>query len=886
MKDELQNYFLQLHRLIDKSFNLEDVRTLCLYLNIDYEHLSGDTKPAIITSLISYLANHHNLEALSDLLAKERPNIKWPQLPQDLYTQRESLKFPKAAEEALVQQLEKDPVSIRRLPTPHHPYFRGREPEMHKLTQAWENPKARIVALVAMGGAGKSTLIFNWLKHFAETGYGEAERVFGWSFYSQGSSDRVASAGEFIEEALVFFGDPDPSKGTVAARGERLATLVKAQRALLILDGLEPLQYPPGSTREGELKDRALLTFLQNLAFASKKCLCVITTRTTVTDLAGFGTPIVEEIDLENLSPTDGATLLTDLGVKGHLSQLKEAVQEYEGHPLALTLLASYLSRFGSDIRRRDMIGPLEYAPKKGGHARRVMASYERWFIEDGNPKPLAVLRILGLFDRPAEMGVIQKLREAAIPGLTDALAALSEWEWLETLDTLRRARLLPDIAYAHTAVLDTHPLVREHFGEALRKENVSTWKLGNEHIYLYLTKQAKPQPNTLEELSPLYSAIYHGTRAGRYSEALEGIYQQRILRGNEFFSTRTLGAVGDDLVALSNFFTKPYAQLASSLSEEEQGFILRQTGYCLRAMGRLLDAADCMKLALKLQLDRANYQEATVVAGLISHTYMTAGELRLMLTYGRQSINLADQANDALHRAFKRTVLAYMLNQAGQIEEALAMYEEAMTIPQPVDEPEYPILKAFSYFHYCDLLEAKGQFDEMTQQADLGLKLLEQADGNRTLAEALLYLLSGRSYLGKAREGSMSDLDRAEKQLQVSMELLEKSGRDDCIILGLVARAELYRLRQEWEEMQNDLMKAKMIAERGGMDLYKADALIGLAKHYMAQSENHMAESYWKEAKSLVEKMGYHSRHADIFALQEALMGLSATEATPPLDV
>ncbi|MCL4872133.1 MAG: hypothetical protein KJ063_24505 [Anaerolineae bacterium] len=881
MSDELQNYFSQLHKLMDASFNIEEFRTLCLYLNVDYEHLRGDTKPAVITSLISYLANRNDLEALSGLLARERPNVKWPQLPTDLYSQRDPARSVETIGEHFLQQLEKDPVSIRRLPVPHHSYFRGREQEMYKLTQAWENPKARIVALVAMGGAGKSTLIFNWLNHFAETGYGNTERVFGWSFYSQGSSDRVASAGEFIEEALVFFGDPDPSRGTVAAKGERLATLVKAQRALLILDGLEPLQYPPGSTREGELKDRALLTFLQNLAFASKKCLCVITTRTSVTDLAGFGKPIVEEIDLESLNPTDGAKLLVDLGVNGSSSQLEKAVQEYEGHPLALSLLASYLSRFGGDIRRRDMIGPLEYAPKKGGHARRVMASYERWFIEDDNSQPLAILRMLGLFDRPAEMGVIKELREAAIPGLTDELTALSEWEWTEALDTLRRARLLPDIDYTYAAVLDTHPLVREHFGEELRKENISAWKLGNEHIYFYLTKQAKPNPRTLEELSPLYSAMYHGTRAERYSETLEEIYRHHILRGNEFFSTRTLGAVGEDLVALSNFFTKPYSQLVSPLSKEEQGFILRQTGYCLRAMGRLLDAADCMKVALKLQLEYGNPQEASIVAGLISHTYMTAGELRLMLTYGRQSLDLADEANDALHRAFKRTVLAYMLNQVGQIEEALVMYEEAMTIPPPIDEPEYPILRAFSYFHFCELLETKGQFDEMTQQADMGLRLLEQADGNRTLAEALLYLLSGRSYLGKAREGSMADLNRAEKQLQISMELLDKSGRDDCIILGLVARAEFYRLRQDWGKMQIDLMKAKMIAERGGMDLYQADALIGLAKYYMAQSENQKAENCWKEAKSLVEKMGYHSRDIDILAIQKSLTGLSATEAT-----
>ncbi len=43
-----------------------------------------------------------------------------------------------------------------------------------------------------------------------------------------------------------WFGDPAPERGSPWQKGERLAGLIQKQRTLLVLDGLEPLQNPPG----------------------------------------------------------------------------------------------------------------------------------------------------------------------------------------------------------------------------------------------------------------------------------------------------------------------------------------------------------------------------------------------------------------------------------------------------------------------------------------------------------------------------------------------------------------------------------------------------------------------------------------------------------------
>src|SRR6516225_4053895 len=71
------------------------------------------------------------------------------------------------------------------------------------------------------------------------------------SFLAGRSTDRapveaLRPPDEFLDATLGWFGDPDPNIGTAWEKGERLAKLVAHRRTLLILDGLEPLQNPPG----------------------------------------------------------------------------------------------------------------------------------------------------------------------------------------------------------------------------------------------------------------------------------------------------------------------------------------------------------------------------------------------------------------------------------------------------------------------------------------------------------------------------------------------------------------------------------------------------------------------------------------------------------------
>src|SRR5258708_4682272 len=136
-------------------------------------------------------------------------------------------------------------ISVARLPVTGRDVF-GRKEDIAFLDAAWANPQVNVVTIVAWAGVGKSTLLNHWLGRLPTEHYRSAQLVFGWSFYRQGTRGGTSSADEFLDAALTWFGDPDPRIGTAWEKGERLAKLAAHRRTLLVLDGLGPLQKPPG----------------------------------------------------------------------------------------------------------------------------------------------------------------------------------------------------------------------------------------------------------------------------------------------------------------------------------------------------------------------------------------------------------------------------------------------------------------------------------------------------------------------------------------------------------------------------------------------------------------------------------------------------------------
>src|SRR6202030_1747237 len=108
------------------------------------------------------------------------------------------------------------------------------------------------------------------------------------------------------------------------------------------------------------------------------------------------------------------------------------------------------------------------------------------------------VLRMLGLFDRPADENAVEALlKSPPIHGLTEFLTDLSPAEWQTLLAKLRRSRLLAGEDPYYLGQLDTHPLVRQYFGDQLRTDQKEAWREGNRRLYEYYRVLAPPLPDT-----------------------------------------------------------------------------------------------------------------------------------------------------------------------------------------------------------------------------------------------------------------------------------------------------------------------------------------------------------------------------------------------------
>jgi predicted ATPase len=559
-------------------------------------------------------------------------------------------------------------ISLARLPVTGSDVF-GREEDIAFLDDAWANQDINVITIVAWAGVGKSTLINHWLAQMAVERYRSAEFVFGWSFYRQGNSKGSSSADEFIDAALTWFGDPDPRIGTAWEKGERLAKLVAHRRTLLVLDGLEPLQNPPGP-QEGRLREPSLQALLRELA-AFNSGLCVVTTRIPVVDIADHERTSALRLALEQLSSDAGVKLLRVLGVEGHEEELRSASDEFSGHCLALTLLGSYLSdAYNGDIRCREEVSKrLVHDVRQGVHARRVMESYQAWF---GEGPELSVLRMLGLFDRPADEKALEALlKSPAIPGLTDSLTDLHPTAYRTILARLRRARLVAGEDSHNRGHIDTHPLVREYFGEQLRSRQTDAWKEGNRRLYHYYRTLAPQLPNTFREMEPLFSAVICGCNAGLFREALHEVYIPRIQQGNAYFAANVLGATGPLLSVLVHFFEHgrwgsrvETGVEGQSVTAKDQLFILMQAAKYLTATRGLAapEARICYEsaepLCHSLGLPRLLY---VPLIGQWRYSLMT-DKLTATMQIAKRVYSLAQNQNDPAimlggHRALVGTL-------------------------------------------------------------------------------------------------------------------------------------------------------------------------------------------------------------------------------------
>lgn len=655
----------------------------------------------------------------------------------------------------------------------------GREDEKRRLSEAWakalraEVGRPNVLTFVALGGEGKTSLVAKWVvDEMSAKGWPGCAAAFAWSFYSQGTREQVAASSDlFLKEALTFFGDHADKEFAASPagayeKGQRLARIVGQRRSLLILDGLEPLQYAPTSPTPRQLKDQGIAALLRALAAASHG-LCVVTTRYSLPDLRAFWQTTAPEEKLMRLSRDAGVHLLQSCGVKGSLlrnlpfhreqvNEFEKLVEDVQGHALTLNLLGTYLrDAHAGDIRKRDLVNLGDATEEQGGHAFRVMEAYEREFEREGEKgqRALAVLRLHGLFDRPLTSDCLGALLQApAIPGLTEPLIGLTEAHRNLAFKRLEDARLLTVNRDASGALdtLDAHPLLREYFAVRVRdgalwssffrkslhrvfsriSATTPAWRAAHQRLYEHLCKTApestkadlsqlmqmlgmKPcnekQEPTIEDLQPLYQAVAHGCNAGLQHLACGMVYRDRILGKTQDYSWRKLGAFSSDLGVLACFFDLPWNDVSPELSEADQAWLLSCAAFNLRALGRLTEALEPTRGTVMMRVRQESWLNAAISAGNLSELDLTLGDVTAAVRVGKEAVGYADRSANAFRKMGMRTTYGDALYQAGNQTEAEACFRAAEKM-QAENEPAWPLLYSLQGFRFCDLLLSRAE--------------------------------------------------------------------------------------------------------------------------------------------------------------------------------
>jgi tetratricopeptide (TPR) repeat protein len=445
---------------------------------------------------------------------------------------------------------------------------------------------------------------------------------------------------------------------------------------------------------------------------ANGKGLCLVTTRHSIPNLRAYRSTNAPECDLKRLSKEAGAHLLKTLGVIGTQKEREALSEDAKGHALTLTLIGGYVrDAHGGDIRRRDLFELAEAdEEEQGGHAFRAMAAYVQWFEQDKRGRhALGMLRLMGLFDRPADLGCLRALwRGPEIRGLTDAIVGLSEAHRNIAIKRLEDAKLLTVNRDAGGALvlLDAHPLLREYFAKELCEKNPDGWKAAHKRLYKHLcaTETDKKDAPTLNELRPLYQAVAHGCHAGLQQEACEEVYSTRIRRGVEFYSLDKLGAFGTDLGTITCFFDAPWTRLSPNLLPLDQGWLLNAAAFCLRALGRLREALEPMRAGLDLSAKAKDWENAAISAGNVSELVLTVGDVAAAARTGALSVDYAHQSGSAFLPIAARTNHADALHQQGARDDAQALFKNAEAM-QKDWQPARPLLYSMGGFRYCELL-------------------------------------------------------------------------------------------------------------------------------------------------------------------------------------
>ncbi|MDA1370307.1 MAG: hypothetical protein O2971_06050 [Proteobacteria bacterium] len=740
----------------------------------------------------------------------------------------------------------------------------GRGKELDRLNNYWDEGQTNIVQLIAFGGVGKSTLVNRWLSDLHKEDFGSAKQVYAWSFYWQGESSEAKSSGDlFIEHALDWFGDVDSTAGTPWAKASRLALHIRKSKTLLILDGMEPMQYPPGP-KFGQIENPAIALLVRELA-SDNTGLCVITSRIPIGDLISFEDGRVATVNLEQLSVVASKQLLSSMGVHGNDGIFESIAQYYSGHALSLSLLGGFLRVVHKgEVEKYRSIKSLTEEQQQGQHASNIIYAYLNWFK---GTQELELMYWISMFDRAVTLNTIKSLVDSkTIAGLTSKLAGLSNSKWSYSVQVLDEANLISANSLGYDIVLDCHPIVRDFIASHLKEQESEIWIKGNESIFSYLMESAADSPGNMAELEPLFRAVIHGANARLYIEAFQ-VYFERIKKRQ--FSIFTEGSHHADQACIRSFFKREWNELIEELPENVHGYLLSSVATNLIYLGEINAAIAPSSISINWFIQNELWIEAVCAAAPLVSMLIAAGKLSSALSLMEEMEPIVEKTQNSIVIAMAANFRAYVSHLSGQKSLAKKYFDQSENVLvqlRPEEFPQFPTISSY----YCKFLLDTGALQEALERSLKTFAWREQKswqvaiDTTSLLASDLLVL--GLTFL------KLGDRINAKVQLDKQIELFKAADEWLYLPTGLNSRARLHIATENFSEAVRDLNESLDISLRTGARFGEWEAYIDMAQLYYKKREFRRSKEYLQKALDVPDMQLYRFRDAEIYELDKLL--------------
>ena len=242
-------------------------------------------------------------------------------------------------------------------------YFYGRETELTQLERWLLGDRCRLVAILGMGGMGKTTLAARLIQNLAkptesnpiqiegaQTERVQFERIIWRSLLNAPPLDDI------LPQWLQFLSAQQIAE-IPASLDQRLAlllTYLRQQRCLLILDNMESILQDDGR-QAGQLRPgyEAYGQLIRRLGESDHQSCLLLTSRERPQGLRRLesDTPLVQSLALAGLSAETGRQFLQARGLTNLGPMTLDLVERYSGNPLALKLITETIQDlFGGDI--------------------------------------------------------------------------------------------------------------------------------------------------------------------------------------------------------------------------------------------------------------------------------------------------------------------------------------------------------------------------------------------------------------------------------------------------------------------------------------------------------------------------------------------------------